>query len=275
MSIIHCMKAKIFLAVLIVLLAGCGQNKSSVSGELNENGNADISDFSDEMVWEQDGAGVVVNKDDSTWYVVSAEGVNLRFQPTTQSKIIIAVPDNYPIKILGRTDAQEKIGETSNFWYQASVDGKIGWVFGEYINSQPKEFAFVTEMKEISLFTVKELIKKRSYEGSYRVFSVLNGNFDIGRRNLSDITLRISYTANKEDMVVRCNFPREINKNFTGGDQFVDDYGVLLTAADGLIFTMYFTSRGIVLYYSHGSGEYQCNILMTENKNETTYVLMQ
>ncbi|MCL1928016.1 MAG: SH3 domain-containing protein [Treponema sp.] len=269
------MKAKIFLAVLLVLLAGCGQNKSSVSGELNENGNADVSDFSDEMVREQDGAGVVVNKDDSTWYVVSAEGVNLRFQPTTQSKIIIAVPDNYPIKILGRTDAQEKIGETSNFWYQASVDGKIGWVFGEYINSQPKEFAFVTEMKEITLFTVKELIEKRSYEGSYRVFSVLNGNFDIDRRNLSDITLRISYTANKEDMVVRCNFPREINKNFTGGDQFVDDYGVLLTAADGLIFTMYFTSRGIVLYYSHGNGEYQCNILMIENKNETGYVLMQ
>jgi hypothetical protein len=205
--------------------------------------------------------------------VASADGVNLRFQPTTQSKVLMAVPDNYPIKILGRTDEQVTIGGISNFWCQASVDGKVGWVFGEYINSQPKEFAYVTETRGITLFPIKEIIEKRSYEGSYRVFSVLNGNFDIDRCNLSDITLRVGYITNKEDMVVRCNFPREINKNFTRKDQFIDDYGVLLTASDGLIFTMYFTSRGIVLYYSQG--DYQGNILMIENKNETSFVLQQ
>ena len=275
------MKTKLFLAVLCILFTACSQNKNTGSQEMNEDAIDNDQELSEERAWESDGSGVIAFTDNDIWYVDSAEGVNLRQQPATTSKIIISVPDNYPVKILGHTEDKVVIGGNSNYWYQAVVNEKTGWLFGELISSRPKDFNVLAETKGITLYSPKVITEQREYQGLYRFFTILNGNFDLNNKrlvSLSDISLSISYTPDKDEMVVRCNFPKTINRSFNTRFFLADEYGIPLITAGGTEagygLNLYFTDKGIILWYNEDF--YQCNMIMAENKPiDTDFVLQK
>lgn len=228
------MEAKLLSGIFIFLLAGFTAGNNIASQETSPN--------------------AMIGK---TCYVNSPEGLNMRSEPSTSSGRIAAFPDNYPVRVLGRTETMALVGGVRNYWYQVEADRKTGWVFGEYIRLEPKPFVQVKNIGGIVLTAPKEVIEKRTHAGTYRVLSLYNGGYDVSNpytQVLSEISLKISYSANGI-MNIICNLGSSIDESFSLTRYFPEDNSLYLVTADGpngsLFLKIYFTGMGIFLHYQY------------------------
>jgi len=70
---------------------------------------------------------------------VYGKNVILREQPSVNSKVVIVLKDRAPLKILDKTQEPEYIPKNGHgaYWFQVTVQGKKGWVYGKYVHPDP------------------------------------------------------------------------------------------------------------------------------------------
>jgi hypothetical protein len=126
-----------------------------------------------------------LNSFQETMYVIAGNGLNLRAEPTTQSKIICTIPFLTKVKIIDKNDELIKIDGISSQWYKIKVDNITGWIFGGYLSNifdipkvNGKNFVAVYRIKNIDIDTesfgfedIAERLKK-----SYLVIYETTGN---------------------------------------------------------------------------------------------------
>ena len=109
-------------------------------------------------------------------YVMSGNGINLRTEPTIQSKIIRVLPFLTKVKIMEKDSNYITIDGISSQWYKVNTDNNIGWVFGGYLSKSidiprlnDKNFIAVYRIKNVNVdvnsFGYKNIVKrlKKSY----------------------------------------------------------------------------------------------------------------
>lgn len=70
--------------------------------------------------------------------LILGEGVKVRSEPSTKGEIVVELPFATYVRILGKSEHSQQIGQKPIRFFWANVqtaDGKTGWVFGRYVNS--------------------------------------------------------------------------------------------------------------------------------------------
>ena len=63
--------------------------------------------------------------------IISASGVHLRSAPKRSATLVGKLKLGTIVKELARSDTQEQIGQSKDYWYQVALsEGKQGWIFG-------------------------------------------------------------------------------------------------------------------------------------------------
>ncbi|MFZ5629595.1 MAG: SH3 domain-containing protein [Spirochaetota bacterium] len=70
--------------------------------------------------------------------VVTAAVLRLRSEPAATAAVVATVKRGTIVKILGKSDAQVTIDNISDYWYRVESDGKGGWLFGGYTDTDFK-----------------------------------------------------------------------------------------------------------------------------------------
>ena len=121
----------------------------------------------------------------SFMYVMAGDGLNLRAEPTTQSKVIRALPFLTKVKIIEKNDSFITIGGISSQWHKVSISNDIGWVFGGYLSNiidipkvNNKSFIAVYRINNINIgvnsFGYESIVKR--LKKSYLVIYEATGN---------------------------------------------------------------------------------------------------
>lgn len=79
----------------------------------------------------------IFNSDNSTLYVIPANGLNLRSEPNTTSERITLLSQNTELTVLERSEIEEVIDELHDYWYKVDNGEEVGWVFGGYLAKYP------------------------------------------------------------------------------------------------------------------------------------------
>jgi len=121
----------------------------------------------------------------STMYVMAGDGLNLRAEPTTQSKIIRALPFLTKVNFLEKSGNFITIDGISSQWYKISVGNDVGWVFGGYLSNtidipkmNGKSFIAVYRINNVNIgtnsFGYENIVKR--LKKSYLVIYETTGN---------------------------------------------------------------------------------------------------
>lgn len=70
--------------------------------------------------------------------VVTAAVLKLRSEPAATAAVVATVKKGTIVKILGKSEAQVTIDNISDYWYRVESDGKTGWLFGGYTDTDFK-----------------------------------------------------------------------------------------------------------------------------------------
>jgi len=71
-----------------------------------------------------------------TMYVIAGDGLNLRSEQTTQSKVVKTLPFLTKVEIIERDDDLITVDGISSQWYKINVENTTGWVFGGYLSNK-------------------------------------------------------------------------------------------------------------------------------------------
>jgi hypothetical protein len=70
---------------------------------------------------------------------IYGKSVNIREQANVKSKRLFALPNFTEVKILEKSKKEESVKDLySSFWFKITVNGKTGWVFGQFLHPDPK-----------------------------------------------------------------------------------------------------------------------------------------
>jgi hypothetical protein len=149
----------------------------------------------------------------SFMYVMAGDGLNLRAEPTTQSKVIRALPFLTKVKILEKSDSITISAGISSQWYKVSIGNDIGWVFGGYLSNNidipkvnNKSFIAVYRMNNINIgansFGHENILKR--LKKSYLVIYETTGNkrFIYDDEGLIEYVPLFGDSTNGSDIVV-------------------------------------------------------------------------
>lgn len=69
---------------------------------------------------------------------VYGTSVILRDSPSTKGKQVAVLKDRAPVKIVGKSKERDAVKDLfPAYWFQVTVDGKTGWVYGQFIHPDP------------------------------------------------------------------------------------------------------------------------------------------
>jgi hypothetical protein len=69
-------------------------------------------------------------------YVMTGDGLNLRMEPTMQSRIIRVLPFLTKVEIIDSDNNYITIDGITAHWYKVNVDNDSGWIFGGYVSRE-------------------------------------------------------------------------------------------------------------------------------------------
>lgn len=70
---------------------------------------------------------------------IYGKSVNVREKANSKSKKLFSPEDKAEVNILEKSVTEDKIDNLySAFWFKISVNGKVGWVYGQFIHPDPK-----------------------------------------------------------------------------------------------------------------------------------------
>ncbi len=67
------------------------------------------------------------------WAVITGSHLRLREHAGTDSRAVTTLWEGNVLEIIARDDAQVRVEDKDDYWYQVAYDGLQGWVFGAYI----------------------------------------------------------------------------------------------------------------------------------------------
>ena len=67
------------------------------------------------------------------WAVVTADSLRLRAQPTLRAKILSNLYRGEVVEIFKRSEEKENIDGKTDFWFEVTIEGVNGWVFGSHL----------------------------------------------------------------------------------------------------------------------------------------------
>lgn len=73
----------------------------------------------------------------STFYVIPANGINLRSEPSINGEKKSLLSQNTKLIVLERSHNIETIDGLENYWYKVETMNELGWVFGGYLSERP------------------------------------------------------------------------------------------------------------------------------------------
>lgn len=85
---------------------------------------------------------------ETSWGVVNINYLRMRDGATKQSPVITGLTKGMIVEIVTMSGNPETIEDETAYWYNVSMEGLRGWVFGAYLkifNSRKKAEAFVSE----------------------------------------------------------------------------------------------------------------------------------
>ena len=130
---------------------------------------------------------------------VDAYRLNVRAAPTTNADIVVKVEDGETYPIVGRN--------ADDSWWQISVDGAVGWVFGDFIvpvntsnvpvtsQSTSSQQVTTTNLDLTATATVR-LRSRPSRRGAVLGLLPFGAQADIVGRNTSGTWVQVSYNGN-------------------------------------------------------------------------------
>ncbi len=69
---------------------------------------------------------------------VYGSSVTLRETPSVKGKKVSVPADRSPVQIIGRSKTRDTVqGLFPAYWFQVTVDGKKGWIYGQFIHPDP------------------------------------------------------------------------------------------------------------------------------------------
>jgi uncharacterized protein YgiM (DUF1202 family) len=66
--------------------------------------------------------------------VLAVNGLNMRSQPESKSRVVTKVPYGKQVEILEKTDNQLQLGWVQDKWYKVRFRGREGYIFGGYLS---------------------------------------------------------------------------------------------------------------------------------------------
>ena len=70
---------------------------------------------------------------------IYGKSVNIRESANAKSKKLFSPDDRAELKILEKSTKEDNIDKLySAYWFKVSINGKIGWVYGQFIHLDPK-----------------------------------------------------------------------------------------------------------------------------------------
>ncbi|MDB4678269.1 SH3 domain-containing protein [bacterium] len=76
------------------------------------------------------GVNAMAQENPSHLNVLAVNGLNMRSQPESKSRVVTKVPYGKQVEIIEKTDNELELGWVKDHWYKVRFRGREGYIFG-------------------------------------------------------------------------------------------------------------------------------------------------